>query len=206
MERSCSEPCSTLKAFQQCSPYAFLGRETTQHPIGPAGPGYAGSNLASLRRHHAGRWPAPVQATAAPEKVRVSGMPQPLATRSAWHVGPFIRPTTSTRTVLHALQGYQRRQEGGRPPAATPFPPPSPGPVLVSVTVPNCRLGAGEELRLVGDSMELGGWELAAAPPLTRAPDGSTWEVVVPLMPGEPMGRHGLCGDRPGRAVANCSL
>ncbi len=93
---------------------------------------------------------------------------------------------TRTLPTCCVLQGYQRREQGIRPPAPPqPLKDASASPVLVAVTVPNCRLAAGEELRLVGDSPELGGWELAAAPTLSRSPDGSTWQLVVALAPGE---------------------
>ncbi|KAL4437792.1 hypothetical protein ABPG77_005704 [Micractinium sp. CCAP 211/92] len=93
---------------------------------------------------------------------------------------------TRTLPTCCVLQGYQRREQGIRPPAPPqPLKDASASPVLVAVTVPNCRLAAGEELRLVGDSQELGGWELAAAPTLSRSPDGSTWQLVVALAPGQ---------------------
>lgn len=92
-----------------------------------------------------------------------------------------------------------------RTPPSEPPKEPKPGPVLVAVTVPNCRLGSGEELRLVGDSPELGGWELAAAPPLSRSPDGSTWQVVLPLMPGE-AARRRRQSTGCGAAAAGCQV
>ncbi|KAL4443949.1 hypothetical protein ABPG75_011686 [Micractinium tetrahymenae] len=84
-----------------------------------------------------------------------------------------------------APEKSMRRDEAASPQAPPPFKDSSAAPVLVAVIVPNCRLSPGEELRLMGDCRELGSWDPAAAVPLTRSSDGRTWEVAVPLAPGQ---------------------
>lgn len=79
-------------------------------------------------------------------------------------------------------------------PTLPPAPPPhhaphadaltSTAPVLVAVFVPHCGLPAGEIMCLAGSCPELGGWDPAAARPLTPGAGGS-WTGEVWLPPGQ---------------------
>lgn len=95
---------------------------------------------------------------------------------------------------LRRLQGRSRRKASAAPltraqAAATAADAPIPlsALVLVSLSVPDCRLQFGEHLRLVGEPPQLGGWSVAAAPRLTfRVAGGiASWTAELALPPGE---------------------
>ena len=55
--------------------------------------------------------------------------------------------------------------------------------VPVTVSVADLSLGFGEQLRLAGESAELGSWQSSAAPLLEYRPDGR-WTATLALPPG----------------------